>query len=300
MTNRTQDATAAIVVILYQPDEETVNYVVSLGLGDHLVVAVINAIDQRYISWLKNADGLRVVQNTSNLGLAKAINQGCKTAFELGATHVMILDQDSRPDRNLASNLLSDFLDLERAGRAVAAVGPRLVDVKGAKPSERADSVNFDHDRFTAVDSLATSGTLISRSAFDMVGEMYEWLFIDDIDHEWCFRATHNGHRVVRSNQRIMLHNMGDGGVTLFGRYRPLHRSPIRHYYITRNSIYLCRQPYVRFGWRVSEILKLTYRIPVYLIISTKRIESFKNILAGVLHGIRPQNANTPEKNLNA
>jgi rhamnosyltransferase len=297
MTVRTQEFTAAIVVVLYYPDEETINHVATLGFLDHLVVAVINAIDHRYVSHLKCVTGLQLIENASNVGLAKAINQGCSAAFKLGATHVMVLDQDSRPDACLASNLLADFIEFERTRGAIAAIGPRLVDVKGEEPSKEDDSANVVHDRFTTVDTLATSGTLISKSAFDRVGRMYEWLFIDDIDHEWCFRAKSRGYSVVRSNCRAMLHNMGDGGVTLLGRYRPLHRSPIRHYYITRNSVYLSKQPYVRFGWRMTELLKLIYRIPIYFIISTNRVESVKNIILGLGRGIYHQHDSTSEKN---
>lgn len=277
-----------VVVVLYQPDEDTVKFAIDMARNGQSVVAVINAMDQKYRAYFENVSGLQVVENTENLGLARALNQGCKFAFQRGATHVMLLDQDSRPNINLSRDLLLDLTDLENAGESIAAIGPKLVDVKGKTPIGVAgDSAGRGESRFTHVDTLATSGSLFSRAALETVGDMYEWLFIDDIDHEWCFRAQGKGYSVIRSNYREMQHNMGDGGITILGRYRPLHRSPIRHYYITRNSIYLCKQPYVRLGWRVRESLKLIYRIPVYFLISTSRIDSLKNVLSGIVHGLR-------------
>jgi rhamnosyltransferase len=125
---------------------------------------------------------------------------------------------------------------------------------------------------------------------------MCEWLFIDGIDHEWCFRAQYNGLEIVRSNYRVMDHNMGDGGLTLLGRYRPLHANPIRHFYIVRNTIYLSKMSYISVNWRIWELLKLSYRIPTYMLISSDRIESVRKITSGFWQGIR----STSNKNGNS
>lgn len=283
-----KDVVMSVVVVLFKPDEDTVKFVLDMAQIDQLVVVIVNEIDKKYLPWLENVPGLHFRKNASNFGLAKALNQGCNLAFELGATHVMLLDQDSRPDHRLSKNLLADLIDLERCGELIAAVGPKLVDVKAKTPIEVVGNpTEIETERFTAVDTLATSGSLVSRAALEAVGEMYEWFFIDDIDHEWCFRAQFKGYTVVRSNHREMLHNMGDDGITLLGRYRPLHRSPIRHYYITRNTVYLCKQRYARLRWRIIEALKLFYRIPIYIIISTNNLASFRNVISGLVDGIR-------------
>lgn len=288
MEKRAHQNNISIVVILYYPDAETLSFVEGLVDAGLQLIAVVNAADSSSLARLREKTALHLVENLENVGLAKALNQGCKLAFQKNATHVMLLDQDSRPTPSMPSELLADFVALETAGKRMAAVGPRLVDIKGTGKLRSAQCpIEQDIEAYTSVDTLATSGCLFSRSAFETVGEMYEWLFIDDIDHEWCFRASHKQLEVIRSNRREMIHNMGDGGVTLLGRYRPLHRSPIRHYYITRNTIYLCKQPYVRFGWRITEAIKLSYRIPIYLLISTNRISSLKNIIFGIIQGFK-------------
>lgn len=278
----------AAVIVLYWPEPETISFIEELNCSGWWLVAVVNSIDVENRARLDRASTRDVVYNDQNLGLAYALNQGCERAFRSGATHVFLLDQDSRPHSNLPAQLLADLSSLTNKGRVIGAIGPRLVDLKD--PTSGKDGAKKSIPSFEAVDTLATSGSLISRSVFESVGGMYNWLFIDDIDHEWCFRASHKRYEVVRSNRRQMMHNMGDGGITFLGRYRPLHRSPIRHYYITRNTIYLCRQSYVRLGWRVTEVLKLCYRIPVYLLLSTDKFSSFLKIILGIIHGINHKN----------
>lgn len=272
------------VVVLYWPDHETIRFIEQLAGYGWSVIAVVNGIEDIQKTKLKALKSITIIENKENLGLARALNQGCERAFSLGAAHVFLLDQDSRPTNELPDQLLIDFISLKRAGRNIAAIGPTLVDVKcdarGIPKTEKSRS------QFLNVDTIATSGSLIPKSAFEMVGNMCEWLFVDGIDHEWCFRAKHRGLEIIKSDQRYMDHNMGDDGITLLGRYRPLHRSPIRHFYITRNSIFLIKQAHISLIWRTKELFKILYRSFIYIMISSNKIQTLKNICSGVYQGI--------------
>lgn len=254
----------AVIIILYFPDDETLDFIENFNRTGAKIVVVVNAIEQSKSKRLSKSQVWKTINNDSNLGLAKALNQGCAFAFENGASHVFLLDQDSRPDFRLHEELAHDLATLSEKYINIGAIGPSLVDVKGSD-----SGLPPATESATIVETLATSGTLISREAYDIVGSMNEWLFIDCIDHEWCFRASAKGFAVLQASRRKMLHDMGDRGITIFGRYRPLHRSPIRHYYILRNTMFLVQQPYASLSWRIREALKLIYRVPIYLLIST-------------------------------
>lgn len=284
MDNSHDAPSISAVIVLYWPDEATIRFIDELTSFGCSVVAVVNEIDRTNRTKLAHISAVDVIYNAGNLGLAYALNQGCERAFGSGATHVLLLDQDSRPTKELPAQLLHDLRSLERRGRTIAAIGPLLVDIKGSGKAATATEQNLN--QFTNTSSIATSGSLIPRSAFEAVGDMCEWLFIDGIDHEWCLRAGHKGLEIFRSNYRVMDHNMGDGGITLLGRYRPLHVNPIRHFYITRNTIYLSKMSYINVSWRVKELLKLLYRIPIYILISSNRIDSAKKIASGIFQGI--------------
>jgi len=64
----------------------------------------------------------------TNLGIAAAQNRGIAWARERGASHVLLLDQDSVPASDMVARLLQALEGATRAGQRVAAVGPRLVD----------------------------------------------------------------------------------------------------------------------------------------------------------------------------
>ncbi len=61
---------------------------------------------------------------------------------------------------------------------------------------------------------------LIGRAAYEAIGGMRDELFIDGIDHEWCFRAKSLGYRTFVARDVTMSHDMGEVGVSLFGRYQ--------------------------------------------------------------------------------
>jgi rhamnosyltransferase len=83
-----------------------------------------------------------------------------------------------------------------------------------------------------------------------------------------------------------MIHDMGDIGINYWGQYKPIHRSPIRHYYIIRNTLYLVRLTYVPIRWKLVELLKTFRRIMAYLVFSSDRLASVRLIFLGIFDGL--------------
>ena len=81
---------------------------------------------------------------------------------------------------------------------------------------------------------------------------MREDLFIDHVDLEWGVRARKAGWRLVAVPGAKLTHSLGDDVVRLPGRDQPVHvHSPIRNYYILRNTIALVRTSLLPGKWRV-------------------------------------------------
>ena len=125
-----------------------------------------------------------------------------------------------------------------------------------------------------------------SLAAYQAGVPMMEELFIDGIDHEWCFRAWSKGYAVRVSNRVTMLHDMGDASLNYFGRYKPVHRSPVRHYYVVRNTLYLTRLAYLPLGWRLRELLKTPRRIAAYVLFSSDRWRTVRLIAHALCDGL--------------
>jgi rhamnosyltransferase len=267
------------VVVLFNPKDEVVRTIESLAAAGLGVVVVVNSASDALLREIAAIHSASIINNHENIGLATALNLGIRHAFEVnGSDFVALFDQDSSPSVSMVADLTRELQTstLEK----VACIGPMLVDKKKQSAAYRSNNRQVSRARPR---SIPTSGTVIPRDAFFAVGPMMDELFIDGIDHEWCFRASSKGYAVLVSGTTHMLHDMGDAGLNCFGQYKPVHRAPIRHYYIVRNALFLARLEHLPLGWRIGELLKTIRRIAVYLAVSTNR----KQTLRLVGHAIR-------------
>lgn len=270
------------VIVLYHPDSQVLETIESLAGQVNKVVIVINAVSDSLLQQIKSNSKVVVINNSSNVGLATALNAGLNYSFGILKSDFSVLfDQDSQPPVGFIKQLLNEFI--LSASFNLACIGPRLNDVKGGEAKYGKNNAQFE---IRQPRSIPSSGTLISREAFLKIGPMMDALFIDGIDHEWCFRAYHLGFVIKVSDGVEMNHNMGDIGVKFFGEYKPIHRSPFRHYFIVRNSIYLASLSYIPLRWRVVELIKTVRRIFVYSFVSSNRVESIQLMLKAIYDGI--------------
>lgn len=282
MNPSTFEHDVACVTVFYNPEPGALDSVETLVRSGYPVVVVVNQASAAQIEMLSALPNVHLIRNAANRGLATALNQGLGFAFEqLGARYALALDQDSVPNPAMPKALARE---LEACcGERIACLGPRLLDRKSVRANYVYDQ-SAEH-RFVPR-TIPTSGTLFPQDAWRQVGPMLAPLFIDGIDHEWCFRAYERGFHVAVSPQATMLHDMGDTGIRVFGRFKPIHRSPIRHYFIIRNTLYLCSLSYVPKGWKVSELFKTVRRMAVYLLVSTDRGLSARLICRAIQDGI--------------
>jgi rhamnosyltransferase len=278
-------ADIAVAVVLYHPSDSDLDNVTELATWGVNVVAVVNAISETQRRKLPSGPGVSgpgvsVIVNSSNLGLARALNQAVGAAIDAGAHFVLMLDQDSRPTVDMLDRLAGAAIAIEAKGRPLACVAPLLRDRK-AVTDDKGETV----DTVTGV-TFATSGTMLTRRAWQEVGPMWEPLFIDGIDHEWCFRARAAGFETVLVPSAVMTHDMGEAAINVMGRFRPVHRSPVRHYFIVRNTLWLVGKRHIPIRWRLSELAKLAYRVPSYVVFSTDKIRTARNITAAIVDGV--------------
>lgn len=273
----------ACVVVFYNPAPEALDSVTRLSSRGYPVVVVVNHASEDTIFALERLSSVYPIINGANFGLATALNQGVALAFDqLNVDYVALFDQDSLPDCELPILLASELEQFP--SNTVACIGPMLQDRKDPRAVYAQNNLAF-HGVMPA--AIPTSGTLISLNAWRKVGPMMDSLFIDGIDHEWCLRAKHKGYQIRLSRTVTMLHDMGDTSVRVFGKYKPIHRSPIRHYFIIRNSLFLATLNYLPLKWRIFELAKTIRRVAAYLVVSSDRSMSLKLIIKAVTDGIR-------------
>ena len=247
------------VVVTYQPPDVTA-LLTELSRQCDAVTVVDNGSDSAAVAALRascRATGAELVAMPANLGIAKAQNIGVARAMTSSPDFILLSDQDSLPAENMTALLVEAIEEDER----IAATGPlpsedregadELVYVDRGWAPKRASRSELGLSRLD-VAFLIASGCLIRLSALASVGKMREDLFIDHVDLEWGVRARKAGWRLVAVPAAKLTHSLGDDVVRLPGRDQPVHvHSPIRNYYILRNTIALVRTSLLPGKWRV-------------------------------------------------
>jgi len=239
-----------------------------------------------------SAHGAVVLRHPDNPGLAAGFNRGIEHARLHGFDFVLLLDQDSIPAPDMVRHLLAAWRKLSASARVpVAALGPQWFDARNA--------VNAPFVRFgfpfnrkipgvtgqpLACDFLISSGSLIPLEVLDEVGMMDESLFIDNIDMDWCMRASAKGHALYGIAGARMRHTIGDGvRPSRWRRGGTFIHSPLRLYYSTRNRVWLYRRPYVPWVWIAQDMPRLVWRfLRMSLLIAPRRAHA-----RAMLYGLR-------------
>jgi rhamnosyltransferase len=203
------------------------------------------------------------IQNEKNLGIASALNTGIKYCFDIGFENVLLLDHDTLIEKS-SIDALTSYLDKQRdLGQNIGVVGPvyhnsetgrRVIGAKNKKWNLAKINLEKQKDPID-VDFIITSGSLLSRQSWDLVGKMDESLFIDLVDLDWCLRArSKNLVNVIVPGASIQ-HSIGNGRIK-FWRWNLVRHSPERNYYYVRNAMRLVRRPYVPMGWKLFLITR--------------------------------------------
>ncbi|MDR2709111.1 MAG: glycosyltransferase [Elusimicrobiota bacterium] len=161
--------------------------------------------------------------NYENVGIAKALNIGCQKALEEGYEWVLTMDQDSFWSNSKQLEHYIQFCEkLYLSNSKNISFAPRVVGLKEKIQEQEAD-------KFSYIKIMLTSGNILNLKAWLDVGKFNEQLFIDDVDHEICYRLRQKGYNLISIRNCYMNHEIGFHGVH-YG---------VRMYYITRNCLYM-------------------------------------------------------------
>ena len=224
---------------------------------------------------------------SGNIGIAAAQNYGINYAVEHNYNYLFYLDQDSIVPENIISKLLFQYRFLLSNSIIVGAVGPRAFnrcenkEYKGSV--KKGKKIN---NEITEVTELISSASLIAVSNFEKTGLMDEELFIDAVDHEWCWRASSrmNGRFFIVETVKLS-HYLGEGDRYFLWRKVPIP-TPFRTYYQFRNYFTLLRRNYVPTYWKVSNGIKYIVKFFYYPLCISPRLSYLRNICKGIYDGV--------------
>ncbi len=235
---------------------------------------------------------IHLLDMKDNVGLATALNGGIDRAFQLGAAWVYLSDQDSLLPAEFKSLAIKYSKHIPKPYK-VAAMGPvyfnqatkevgRIIRTEFLR--RRRDRPNMN-ESYIETDYLITSGSFISKPAFNDIGPMLDKLFIDLIDVEWGLRAKSRGYKSFVLPKAMLDHKLGDDKFTAFGKAFPIH-SPLRIYYYLRNSIHLYGKNYISLNWKLIDCVRNIFRFLFYVMLVKPRLKYMRMALLGAYHGI--------------
>jgi rhamnosyltransferase len=291
------------IVITFEPDIEGIRKLFDALIPQVNKIVVIDNFSSISPKEYVVSRYVEYIQLTENFGIAYAQNIGIQWAVDFGATHVLLLDQDSVPDHNMVSMLSSVLIEnqVKMAGAAaIAAVGPSYKDIRSNKRSFYVIEKNHLPSRWipddTCLDSeqveavfLISSGTLIPIDVIKALGGMRSDYFIDHVDTEWSFRAKQLGYRIVGVPSAVMEHSLGDEvkSIWFFGKRQVSYHSPLRDYYMFRNTLLMLRDVSMSTAWRLHFVWRLVQFAVYFLVFSSSRLERLSKMGLGLYHGLR-------------
>jgi len=243
---------------------------------------------------------VEIIYLGNNKGIAYAQNIGINIAIENNAEYVILSDQDTVYPNNYVKEMLKVFDKYEN----VAAVSPLFKDINKNKPHEgfiEKSLIGFKKfyptKGYYEIYQTIASGLIINVKALKVIGLMNEDLFIDWVDLEWCWRARKKGYKIIGNADVIIIHQLGDKSVNIGFREVNI-RSPLRHYYITRNAFYLAlRDNSLDKLHKLTLFLKSFRYILGFPILSKPHLKHLKYVLLGFWHGITGKLGKLDDKN---
>ncbi len=237
-------ATVLGVVVTYNPDPDLVEHLAAMRLQIPTMVVIDNgSANAAEVERQAETAGCRYIGNSANLGVAAALSQGARLALAEGFEWLATFDQDSLIGPGAIAGLLSVHAGHPRLDR-VAIVAMSHRDRATGRDYHHPEDIIETAPLWRSLRATITSGSLIRTEVFAQIGVFDDTLFIDSVDHDFCQRCRSHGWLVIEGRKQLMEHSIG--AVTehdfFWTRVACTNHSPLRRYYITRNTLEIIRR----------------------------------------------------------
>lgn len=256
----------AAVVVWYNPEEKFLDNIESyIGYVDKVIIVDNSPSDNSAL--VGESPKFEYLPLCNNEGIATALNIGLRHAAKLGMTWGLTMDQDSWFDDRDIRN----FLDRNAAHF-------KEENVAIFSPSRQQNSNN----QIVECDCVITSGSLTNLSAYSKSTGFDDKMFIDEVDHEYCYRMKRAGFRILKLKGVRMHHTLGApiSKKILGMKLSSANHGPDRKYYMTRNRLYV-RSLYPEFDIPFLGIF--TKNILRILLLENNKFAKLKRSIKGIV-----------------
>ncbi len=226
------------MVVLYNPNINIVIKNIQTYIDNIDILFVVDNSDKQSTTNKLLSDkfnNIKYITNGQNLGIATALNIGCRAAMNFGYDWLLTMDQDSSFISFVSYIKCLKKIDNTDDIAILSANAHKNVTNKIKQENNTCDSI----DIFSAI----TSGNILNLRQYEKIGGFEDKLFIDVVDFDYCIKAQNLGLRVLKFDNILLEHELGslDKLTNLFTRKKKYKRqhSPQRLYYFIRNYLFL-------------------------------------------------------------
>ncbi|AYM85603.1 glycosyltransferase family 2 protein [Pseudoalteromonas agarivorans] len=273
------------VLVVYKPDLALTERLLTrlYGQTEEVVIVDNSPTPHDFTKVIKHYHYIHLADNS---GIAHAHNAGLLYLLKAGCEYAILLDQDSLIPSDMVFNLSSLLKASNKIKQNVVAIGPRIrCSFSDKKVNPKVQKEVFEYGDLVGVTQIIASGMMIDLSALDQIGLKDESLFIDGVDHEWCWRARSMGFDIAKAKNVEMVHRLGDSRSKFIGVTYKVG-APIRLYYQFRNILLLSRRPYVPTYWKVRCLFFMPIKLFLNSVMQKNRLKRLGFMLQGIIDGV--------------
>ncbi|RFZ84807.1 glycosyltransferase [Mucilaginibacter terrenus] len=243
--------------VIYNPEWEVIGNLKSYAATLSVLYVVDNSDIKNHnvLSAIKAIPQVIYIDNGGNKGIANALNVACNLALKAGYHWILTMDQDTSFMNTAFFHTVENLNDDTIAICSASYTG-----------SYDRWTKNFDKN-FDEIHFVVTSGNLLNLNVWVALKGFEEKLFIDEVDHDFCAKARVAGFKILTSKQIYLQHNLGVP-LTTHGSNVVTGHSPLRYYYITRNTLYITFKyffsDFALVSNRIKHLFKSVVRIILY------------------------------------
>lgn len=268
-------------IVLYQPDinrlQENLDAIIP-QVDEVLLIDNASCNINEIEKLLKSYSSCVLIKNTSNLGVASALNEIFYYAKSKGYDWFLTLDQDSVCSVDLIK-VYERYLQFENIG----IITSKAIDRNFALEEEFGAG-----ERYRYVIYCITSGALMNVDACLKCGGWDEQLFIDNVDGDICINMKIHGFKVLSINYNGILHEVGHGRNVRFLWMKDCiyNHTADRQYYMARNRIYVARKYPSEFSI-FRELIKEFRNIRLILFFENEKKKKIAARYKGIIDGFK-------------
>lgn len=254
------------VVVLYNPDIKVITNIQSYIQQLDILYVLDNSknTNKNIVDSLVKYSKVKYVKFTHNIGIAAALNYALREATEY--EFLLTMDQDSKFEKDMFKKYQS-YIESRKGNDSIGIFSAN-------------NMMQSYETQYSFAESVMTSGNLVNVKVASLLNGFNEELFIDEVDHEFCYRIRLAGYKILCFYDVIMEHHLGDMQEKSFFnlQFHITNHNPLRQYYMVRNRLYVMdKYPQVRKKY-MGDLLKIILKIILY---ENKKIEKLKFIAKG-------------------